>query len=126
MTKPSVYCRLLPIPEVFPLSEHQESDLLLHLLEGLSGSPERLLSALLHAVLKVALVSEHAIEFRLHGRQHIRHSLADRGLEVAVALAGELALDLLKGLVGDCGVDGHEIDDTVLALLGADNRCRCR
>jgi len=103
------------------LLQRNESDLFLNLLQRFSGSTERLFSALFHAVFKVALIGEHTLELSLHGGEHICDSLADCSLEIAVALAVELTLDVLETLVGDCGIDGHEIDYSVLALASAHN-----
>ena len=45
----------------------------------------------------------------LDGTEHLDHGFADGGLERAVALAGEVGLDLLEALAGAGGVDLHEV-----------------
>ena len=66
--------------------------------------------------LQLCLVGHEALELLLDGCQRVGADLAHGHLEVAVALALELALDVLDGLTRKDGVDGHEVVDAVLAL----------
>ena len=93
-----------------------KAELPAHLEQGLLRVVRRFFGALLHHLLKVGFVLHKAVKFGLDGRQKVCTSLSDRELEVSVALALELALDLLGALAGAAGVYRDEVRDPRLVV----------
>ena len=68
-----------------------------------------IVSAHLHNLFEILLIGDELSELVSYVLQAVGASLAYSELKVTVALAVELALDLLIGLVGECSVDAHEV-----------------
>ena len=103
-----------PLP-LFRL-QREVAHLFHHLLQGLAGDALGLGGVVLVALLQVGLVADELPEALLDGAQLLDDGLGHGGFEIAVALALELLLDLLHGLAGDGGVDGHQVADAGLVL----------
>ena len=104
----------------------QQANAFLDLRERLAGDLRRALSALFHLLVEVGAILHKRCEALADGAELLSDSLADGRLEIAVALARELARDVLHRLVRDGGVDGHEVVDAILALAVADLRLAVR
>ena len=90
-------------------SAGHEAHLFIDLPQGLGGGIGRLLRAGLVDALQIRLVGQDAGGLLPDGAQGLNDSLAHGGLELPIAAAGELKLDLLEAFSGDGGVDVHQV-----------------
>ena len=87
--------------------ELNKSQLALYLGKRLARVVGGLIGTLFHHLLQICLVSHQLGKAGLNGCERIRARLADRQFEVTVALALELALDLVKFLARVARIDGN-------------------
>ena len=94
----------------------QQADAFLDLCQRLVGDVGRVLGTLAHLLFEISAVLHEAREVLADRAQLIGDALADDSLEVAVALAGELSLNLCHRLARDGRVDRHEVADAWLFI----------
>ena len=94
----------------------QEADLLVDLAKSLFRNIRCLHSAVTVDAFQVSLILQQTLGLFTDGTQSLDDSLANLGLECAVAHAGKLRFDFLEGLAGNCRIDAHEVCHTGLIL----------